>query len=124
MIDADHTGSTACVVVVRQEMGNKLLYVANLGDTRAVMSKNGVAERMSYDHRGTDEAEVERVRSQGGIVLEGRVGGSLAITRAFGDHSLKKDGVIAKPFIKKHILRSTDKYLVVASDGVWDSLED
>jgi serine/threonine protein phosphatase PrpC len=112
------------VVVVRQEMGNKVLYVANLGDTRAVMSKNGVAERMSYDHRGTDEAEVERVRSQGGIVLEGRVGGSLAITRAFGDHSLKKDGVIAKPFIKKHILRSSDKYLVVASDGVWDSLED
>lgn len=37
---------------------------------------------------------------------------------------MKKDGVIAKPFIKKHILRSSDKYLIVASDGVWDSLED
>jgi serine/threonine protein phosphatase PrpC len=56
--------------------------------------------------------------------LEGRVGGSLAITRAFGDHSLKKDGVIAKPYIKKHILRTTDKFLVIASDGVWDALED
>lgn len=54
LIDADNTGSTACVVVVRLEMGNKVVYIANLGDTRAVMSKNGVAERMSYDHRATD----------------------------------------------------------------------
>ena len=52
------------------------------------------------------------------------MGGSLAITRAFGDHSLKKDGVIAKPWIKKHVLRSTDKFMVIASDGVWDSMED
>ena len=52
------------------------------------------------------------------------MGGSLAITRAFGDHSLKRDGVIAKPYIKKHVLRSSDRYLVVASDGVWDALED
>ena len=37
---------------------------------------------------------------------------------------MKKDGVIAKPFIKKHVLRSSDKYLVIASDGVWDVLED
>ena len=105
-------------------MGNKVLYIANIGDTRAVLSKNGLAERMSYDHKGSDPAEIERVRMDGGIILEGRVGGSLAITRAFGDHGLKKDGVIAKPYIKKLILRSTDKYLVVASDGVWDALED
>lgn len=79
---------------------------------------------MSYDHRGTDPQEIERVRRDGGVILEGRVGGTLAITRAFGDHSLKKDGVIAKPFIKKHILRPNDKFLVIASDGVWDSMED
>ncbi len=105
-------------------MGNRVVYAANLGDTRAILSKNGIAERMTYDHRATDFSEVERVRSQGGVVIGDRVGGSLAITRAFGDHSLKKDGVIAKPYIKKHILRSTDKYLVIASDGVWDSMED
>ena len=88
------------------------------------MSKNGLAERMSYDHRGTDPAEIERVKASGGVVVDGRVGGTLAITRAFGDHSLKKQGCIANPYIKKHQLRSTDKFLVVASDGVWDSMED
>lgn len=50
-------------------MGNKVVYIANIGDTRAVLSKNGMAERMSYDHRATDQSEVERIRSGGGIVL-------------------------------------------------------
>ncbi len=45
---------------------------------------------MSYDHRATDPAEIERVKSGGGNVIDGRVGGTLALTRAFGDHSLKK----------------------------------
>ena len=112
------------MVLVRHEMGSKVVYVANVGDTRAVMSKNGIAERMSYDHKGLDPNEQERVRQEGGIILDGRVGGTLAITRAFGDHSLKRDGVSAKPYIKKHILRSSDKYLVVCSDGAWDVLED
>jgi protein phosphatase PTC1 len=105
-------------------MGIKLIYVANVGDTRAVLSKNGRAERLSYDHKGSDRAEVDRVRSGGGIVIENRVGGSLAVTRAFGDLSLKRDGVIAKPFIKKHVLRGADKFLVIATDGVWDVMED
>ena len=88
------------------------------------MNNNGTALRMSYDHRGTDPAEIDRVKQAGGFVVDGRVGATLAITRAFGDHSLKKSGVIAKPFIKKHVIRSVDKCLVVASDGVWDSMED
>ena len=112
------------MVVVRQESGSRVVYIANLGDTRAILSKNGLAERMTYDHRGTDQSEIERVKSVGGIVVDGRVGGVLAITRAFGDHSLKGKGVIAKPYIKKHVLRQSDKYMVIASDGVWDSMED
>jgi protein phosphatase PTC1 len=55
LIDADNTGSTACVCIVRQEFGHKILYTANVGDTRAVLSKNGTAERMSYDHKATDK---------------------------------------------------------------------
>lgn len=56
------------------------------------------------------------------MVFGDRVGGSLAVTRAFGDHSLKRDGVTAKPFINKHVLKPFDKFLVMASDGVWDVL--
>lgn len=101
-----------------------MLYVANVGDTRAVLSKNGVAERLSTDHKATDPSEYDRIKNGGGIIMDNRVGGSLAVTRAFGDHSLKRDGVIAKPTINKHVLRPFDKFLVIASDGVWDALED
>ena len=51
----------------------------------------------------------------------GRLGGLLAITRAFGDLSLKKTmGLIVKPEVKKVEIRLSHKYLVVASDGLWD----
>lgn len=61
LIDADNTGSTACVAVTRIEKGQRVLYVANLGDTRAIISNNGVAERLSYDHRATDPIEIDRI---------------------------------------------------------------
>ena len=95
-----------------------------MGDTRAVLSNNGSAERLSIDHKASDPNEVLRIKQGGGMVLDNRVGGSLAVSRAFGDHSLKNDGVIAKPTINKHVLKPFDKFLIIASDGVWDVMED
>ena len=43
MLDSDHCGSTALVAVVRREINHNVLYVANAGDTRAVLSNNGQA---------------------------------------------------------------------------------
>ncbi len=51
LIDADGCGSTACVAIVRREGVHNVLYVANIGDTRAVLSKSGQAERMSVDDK-------------------------------------------------------------------------
>ena len=42
-LDSDHCGSTALVAVVRREINHNVLYVANAGDTRAVLSNNGQA---------------------------------------------------------------------------------
>ena len=54
----------------------------------------------------------------------GRLGGVLAITRAFGDISLKKNmGLIAKPEVKKVEIRLSHRYLVLASDGLWDFVD-
>ncbi len=96
-----------------------------MGDTRAVLITGpSTFERLSYDHKASDKAEADRVRRDGGVILDDRVAGSLAITRAFGDHFLKRDGVIARPSIKRHNLRNTDKILVIGSDGIWDALDD
>lgn len=61
-------------------------------------------------------------RRLGGFILAGRVGGQLAITRSVGDHALRQEGVIPTPFIRKQILRPTDRWLIIATDGVWDSI--
>ena len=99
LIDSDGCGSTACVAVVRKEGANNALYVANVGDTRAVMSKSGHAERLSIDDKCDNPQENARVKSGGGIILDNRLGGVLAVTRSFGDHALTRVGLIATPHI-------------------------
>ena len=123
MIDDDNCGSTACIVIIRVEQGQRVVYVSNVGDTRAVIQTFKGAERLSVDHKASDQAEIDRIRGGGGILFDNRVGGSLAITRAFGDRSLKKNGVISKPFIRKKTIGSGEKSMVIACDGVWDVLD-
>ena len=110
---------------MRVESGRKVLYLANVGDSRGILiSGSSSFERLSYDHRATDRAEIERVKRDGGMIMDSRVAGSLAVTRAFGDHALKRDGVTARPHLRRVVLKPTDKFLVMGSDGIWDVLED
>lgn len=110
--------------MVRREINHNVLYVANVGDTRAVLCKNGQAERLSKDHKATDPQEIERVKAEGGSIMDNRVAGGLAITRALGDHAFKNFGVTSQPYTVRHVLRPFDKFLVIASDGVWDTVSD
>ena len=77
---------------------------------------------LSVDHLPTtNAAEVARVEAAGGRVAGGRVGG-LAVSRALGDHALKDMGVIALPDCTTVALGGDDRYVLLASDGVWDVL--
>ena len=46
------------------------------------------------------------------------------LSRAFGDWELKNYGVICEPHITRINLENDDKYIIIATDGVWDVLED
>ena len=46
------------------------------------------------------------------------------LTRAFGDWELKPFGVICEPHITRINITDNDRYVVVATDGVWDIFED
>uniref|UniRef100_A0A804P4I5 protein-serine/threonine phosphatase n=1 Tax=Zea mays TaxID=4577 RepID=A0A804P4I5_MAIZE len=48
-----------------------------------------------------------------------RVGGVLAVSRAFGD-KLLKPYVVADPEIKEEVVDSSLEFLILASDGLWD----
>ena len=117
-------GSTACIVYIVKQNGIKYLYCANVGDTRCTLIKEFGNKRLSYDDRASDENEHNRIVKQGGIVFGGRVYGQLMLSRAFGDWELKNYGVSCEPHVVKINIEEDDKYIVIASDGVWDVLED
>jgi serine/threonine protein phosphatase PrpC len=115
--DSENAGLTATVIL---KDGNSL-YVANVGDSKCILiSKNKELRDLSYDHKCTDEKEVERIRAAGGLVFNHRVFGQLVLTRALGDLSLKPYGVLAEPYVVKIDITTNDDYVIVASDGIWD----
>ena len=123
-VSSENAGSTACICYVTIESNKKVLYTANVGDTRAVLLTKSGVKRLSYDHKCSDVVEEQRVKNSGGMIFNGRVYGQLILSRALGDHSLKKFGVISKPHINKHFINESDLYVIIASDGVWDVIKD
>ncbi|KAK9807905.1 hypothetical protein WJX72_012508 [[Myrmecia] bisecta] len=100
------------------------LFVANCGDSRAVLCRSGVAIPLTDDHKAAREDETARVEAAGGQILfwNGvRVMGVLAVSRAIGDHCLRPF-VIAQPEVTILGRRADDELLLLASDGLWDVL--
>lgn len=99
----------------------RVLYTANVGDARIVLCRNGKALRLSYDHKGSDENEGRRVANAGGLILNNRVNGVLAVTRALGDSYLK-DLVTGHPYTTETVIQpDVDEFLILACDGVSES---
>uniref|UniRef100_A0A7S0R6Q1 PPM-type phosphatase domain-containing protein n=1 Tax=Pyramimonas obovata TaxID=1411642 RepID=A0A7S0R6Q1_9CHLO len=142
-------GSTATVALVFPDNA----VIANVGDSRAVLAKkSGKAVELTSEHRPyggskVSNREVERIKSAGGWVNDGRVLGILAVSRAFGDFEFKRGldellvagvmdkswtkkfaktvnfaaaPVVATPDVLEHKFEADDEYLIVASDGLWE----
>lgn len=123
----DPSGCTAVAALVTDE---DEIIVANAGDSRAVISIAGKVKPLSYDHKPTDEAEMERIINAGGFVEFGRVNGNLALSRAIGDFEFKqsedlpaeKQVVTCNPDIITHKITKDDEFFVLACDGIWDCM--
>ena len=116
----NNIGSTACIIYITEENNKRVLYCVNLGDTRCVLLKENDYVRLSYDDRASDEEENRRIVSEGGMVFSGRVFGILMLSRAFGDWELKDYGVSNLAHVYKMEITGECKNLVIASDGIWD----
>uniref|UniRef100_A0A0E0ME75 protein-serine/threonine phosphatase n=1 Tax=Oryza punctata TaxID=4537 RepID=A0A0E0ME75_ORYPU len=102
------------------------LYVANLGDCRAVISRDGAAAALTSDHTAARDDERTRIETSGGYVSCGsngvwRVQDCLAVTRSFGDGGLKR-WVVAEPEVSRTALAAGCDFLVIASDGLWNKV--
>lgn len=80
MQPGSESGCTALVALIK----DKKIYVANAGDCRCVVSKNGEAIELSLDHKPENDIELKRIENAGGRVSAGRVNDGLNLSRALG----------------------------------------
>jgi serine/threonine protein phosphatase PrpC len=113
----------------------RTIVTANVGDSRAVLSRNHTPVELTRDHKPNDPIEESRIEANGGYVAwcgdkdaHGhpvlgtgiyRVNGNLALSRAIGDRS-ERPAVTAEPDITMTPITDMDEFLVLATDGLWD----
>lgn len=116
--DLGRGGSTAVTAIL---INGQKFWVANVGDSRAVLSRRGQAEQMTTDHEpNTERGSIE---NRGGFVSNmpgdvARVNGQLAVSRAFGDKNLKSH-LRSDPDIQTMDVDANTDLLILASDGLW-----
>ncbi|KDO55426.1 hypothetical protein CISIN_1g019155mg [Citrus sinensis] len=111
-------GSTAVVAIISPT----LIIVANCGDSRAVLCRGKVPVPLSVDHKPDREDELARIEAAGGKVIQwngSRVFGVLAMSRSIGDRYLKP-WIIPDPDVMFVPRAKEDDCLILASDGLWD----
>lgn len=140
--ETDLSGTTAvsCILI-----GNKLICF-NCGDSRAIIAQEKksslkdvlVPVQISRDQKPDLPEEKERIVRSGGQVsklgdddddigpyrvwVKGENYPGLAMSRSIGDFAAKTVGVIAEPEIHEYEITSDTRFLVIASDGVWEFL--
>jgi len=120
-------GTTATCVYIRGQ--EKRIWVANVGDSRCVLSRSGVAVPLSRDQRPDRDDEKQRIEEVGGTVVfcpgtggqRWRVEGTLNISRSLGDKKLKF--VSSEPEIHEEIIGDDDQFLILATDGLWNVID-
>ena len=136
-IDGKFSGTT-CVIVF--QIGEKII-CTNVGDSRAIMVKGPKVKNiipLSKDQKPNDPEEKKRIELKGGEVAQyeddgikvgpyrvwakGQTYPGIAMSRSIGDFVASTLGVIPEPFCFEEIIDKDTKFIVVASDGVWEFL--
>ena len=143
--DAYGSGST-CILIIH--IGQHILS-ANVGDSRAIVAYDDHKEdqdlnyleeaQLSIDYKPELEDEKNRILLSGGTVeqmqneygegvgpyrvwVKGQDYPGLAMSRSIGDLKGKTIGVISEPGILEYDINETTKFIILASDGVWEFL--
>ncbi|CAD7943486.1 unnamed protein product [Amoebophrya sp. A25] len=126
-LDPDDEVQAGCTAVVAWRQGSQLL-IANAGDSRAVLCRNGKAVALSTDHKPELPGETSRIKKAFGYIENGRVNGNLNLSRAIGDLTYKKNTditpeeqvITADPEITSWTLQDDDDFLILGCDGIWE----
>ena len=132
-------GSTATLIFIyynnlnenilnNNDNGNKnverTLICANIGDSNGYLITKSNISQITKPHKCEDTSEVQRIKGTGGIVFQGRIFGKLILTRTLGDKEMKKYGVIPVPDFYTKKIEKDDLFVIIASDGIWDVINE
>lgn len=128
----EDSGTTAVIVVIA---GDRII-CANVGDSRAILSRDGKPLVLSRDFKPYHTDEKKRIENAGGTVINKRVNGNNAISRAFGNFKFKsisrsnimerangngEDIIAVKPDIREtQIDWLKDEFIIIGCDGLFD----
>ncbi len=137
-INSNMSGTTVVSVIITPDR----LISINLGDSRLSLFKydNGIyySKNLSREHKPRELDEKNRIISNGGRIqkcfdentnkyfgpervwLKSKEEPGLAMTRSLGDKIAHQIGVISEPEIKKFYYDGTEKFIIIASDGLWE----
>ncbi|CAG9326021.1 unnamed protein product [Blepharisma stoltei] len=119
-----------------------MCYVANVGDSRAILSceRGSKVKALSRDHKPSDEVEKCRIIDAGGSLYQTPFGynkfgpvrvnpGRLSVSRTFGDIEAKIPSMGGIPNVISSVpeimsFKITDEYdfIILGSDGIFDQL--
>ena len=148
-IDVNLSGSTCTIII---QIGDNII-CANVGDSKAILVYEDNNEKKHENNsqykivklsKNCDpyiNNERTRILMNGGkiiqlkndlnqgvgplrIYIKGKDIPGLTITRSFGDKLGKSIGVISNPFISEYTLNKSVKYIVIASSGVWQYIDE
>ena len=144
---AHHSGACGLTILLHCHR----MWVANAGDCRAVLGlrrkSSGALDalRLSFDHKPNEPSEKDRLEALGSYVSAGseepfepsrlyrdasrlRLGPGLAMSRCLGDLGDVPCGISPTPHVAYRELGQDDDveelFVVLASDGVWEHLDD
>jgi serine/threonine protein phosphatase PrpC len=116
---SEFCGTTALVILKHKNH----LWVANCGDSRAIMNVQERVRSLTQDHKPSDLSEKRRIEALGGTVIPvqgvARVSGELAVSRSIGDRRYNPF-VTSEPEVFYYPIAPMNKFVVLATDGLWD----
>lgn len=100
-----------------------------------VTPKDRIAIELNKEHKPNDPEEKKRILECGGMIEKiiykkrpvgpyrvwaNEEGPGIAMSRSLGDFQGKKIGILPVPEIQHLELTIQDRFMVIASDGIWD----
>ena len=147
-METELSGSTCVSVIFTPEK----LILAHIGDSRCILGKcteiveneekkkKWTALNLTRDHKPTIPEEADRILKKGGrirpmkdedgefigplrVYMKEKDMPGLAMTRSFGDYFGSTAGIISEPEVNEYYFKEEDKFLVLASDGLFEFME-